>query len=73
MFDLGSAFRGIQVMKFSWLFKGWAVKRLKITKKERKEYYVLPIWFHFWTPIWHERRGPYISIGLYFFAIYKGY
>ena len=30
-------------------------------------------WAHWWTPIWHEGRGPYISIGLGIVAIYRGY
>lgn len=30
-------------------------------------------WFHFWTPSYHEGRGPYVSIGLGFFALYRGY
>lgn len=30
-------------------------------------------WLHLWTPIWHEGRGPYISIGLGKFAFYRGY
>lgn len=30
-------------------------------------------WCHLWTPKWHEGRGPYVSIGLGWFAIYRGY
>jgi hypothetical protein len=30
-------------------------------------------WFHFWTPKWHEGRGPYLSVGLGIVAIYRGY
>jgi len=30
-------------------------------------------WFHLWTPVWHKGRGPYISIGLGFIGIYRGY
>jgi len=30
-------------------------------------------WINLWTPVWHEGRGPYISIGFYLFAIYRGY
>lgn len=30
-------------------------------------------WFHWWTPVWHEGRGPYISIGLGLFGVYRGY
>ncbi len=30
-------------------------------------------WWQWWTPNWHKGRGPYISIGLWFFAFYRGY
>ena len=30
-------------------------------------------WFEWWTPGFHQGRGPYISLGFYFFAIYRGY
>ncbi len=30
-------------------------------------------WFIAWTPIWHRGRGPYLSIGLGLFVIYRGY
>ena len=30
-------------------------------------------WWNWWTPTWHKGRGPYISIGLGLFAIYRGY
>lgn len=30
-------------------------------------------WFHWWTPVWHEGRGPYITIGCGLFAFYRGY
>ena len=30
-------------------------------------------WAQWWTPTWHEGRGPYISIGLGIIAIYRGY
>ena len=30
-------------------------------------------WCHLWTPTWHRGRGPYISIGLGVFTIYRGY
>jgi hypothetical protein len=29
--------------------------------------------FHFWTPAWHQGRGPYLSLGLGWFAVYRGY
>ena len=30
-------------------------------------------WIEAWTPVWHEGRGPYVSIGLGVAAIYRGY
>lgn len=30
-------------------------------------------WLHIWTPIWHEGRGPYVSIGLGPVAVGRGY
>lgn len=30
-------------------------------------------WWIWWTPRWHDGRGPYISVGLYYLAVYRGY
>jgi hypothetical protein len=30
-------------------------------------------WLHIWTPVWHKGRGPYITIGLFGIAFYRGY
>jgi hypothetical protein len=30
-------------------------------------------WFHRWTPMWHEGRGPYVSMGFWRIGIYRGY
>jgi len=30
-------------------------------------------WFEFWTPMWHDGRGPYLSLGLGPIAVYRGY
>lgn len=30
-------------------------------------------WLQMWTPIWHEGRGPYVSLGLGWLAIGRGY
>jgi hypothetical protein len=30
-------------------------------------------WWHWWTPIWHEGRGPYISIGCGLVTLHRGY
>jgi len=61
MRDIGSVWRGLKLMARSELFRGWATR------------WIWGFWAHWWTPIWHERRGPYISIGCGLFAIYRGY
>lgn len=61
IFDLKSAWKGIQVMRFPNSAK-WEIKFMP------KRF-----WFHFWTPVWHERRGPYLTCGLWIVAIYRGY
>lgn len=33
----------------------------------------LKFWWEVWKPVWHENRGHYISIGLWFVAFYRGY
>jgi hypothetical protein len=30
-------------------------------------------WFHWWTPRWHEERGPYITMGIRRLRFYRGY
>jgi len=30
-------------------------------------------WFHWWTPVWHEERGPYITMGVGRLRFYRGY
>ena len=30
-------------------------------------------WCEFWTPTWHEGRGPYLTIGLGFMYFGRGY
>lgn len=42
----------------------YAIRKLKFVRK---------FWFHKWLPTWHDGRGYYISIGLYFIGLYKGY
>jgi len=63
MIDVGSTMRGIRAMKrpFPEPLPRWAVKL------------ALGFWCQMWTPIWHEGRGPYVTIGLGIVAIYRGY
>jgi hypothetical protein len=30
-------------------------------------------WAHIWTPAWNEGRGPYVTIGLFYIAFFRGY
>lgn len=30
-------------------------------------------WCDIWTPVWHNGRGPYITIGLWFVRFVRGY
>ena len=60
---LGSALRGLRRMKFKHGKVKYAV-RFKPYKRA---------WVECWTPVWHEGRGPYLSIGLWFIAFFRGY
>lgn len=72
MRDWKSVIRGIKAMNSKIeIFKRWSLRRIKITRKERKEY--RQFWAEWWTPGWHEGRGPYVTIGLGYVAIYRGY
>lgn len=64
MRDIGSCFRGIK-----------AIHRPFCEPKPRWGIRLLPVkfWFIWWTPVWHKGRGPYISVGLFLVAIYRGY
>lgn len=66
MFDLASAWRGIKAIRLPYAKPkpGWKIVL---------GYKGASPWFELWTPIWHEGRGPYVSIGLWFIFIYRGY
>ena len=60
--DYGSVRRGVKAMPRKLdLLRMWSARRS------------LGFWAHWWTPTWHDGRGPYVSIGLGFFAVYRGY
>jgi len=61
IFDLQSAWKGIKVMRLRNHAK-WGIKLMP-----------RQLWFHFWTPIWHDGKGPYLSCGMWIIAIYRGY
>ena len=56
--DLRSFFKGILVMHWPHEPVNYAIKWLR--PKENNH-----TWIHLWTPIYHEGRGPYISIGIW--------
>ena len=62
LIDLKSVWRGICAMTPGHQIN-WAVRQIPRWR----------LWLHFWTPIWHDGRGPYLSVGFGFFAIYRGY
>ena len=64
MRDYRSAWRGIRAIKKPYS---------EPTPKWGLGFLPMGFWTIWWTPIWHKGRGPYISIGLWFFAIYRGY
>lgn len=60
--DLGSVARGLVDMKPKReIFKRWSVRRNH------------GWWVVLLTPVYHKGRGPYVSIGLGWIAIYRGY
>ena len=66
LINLKSFRKGIKLLeKRSEFFrpKWWTIK-IGIVKNP---------WIILWTPSWHENRGPYVSIGLLFLKIYRGY
>lgn len=56
--SLRSFFKGILVMRWPHEKVNYAIEWLKPMGRDHN-------WIHLWTPIWHEGRGPYISIGLW--------
>ncbi len=42
----------------------------RMTVRWRRDFCFFWSW---WTPSWHKGRGPYISIGIGFLRIHRGY
>ena len=63
MNDIKSAWRGIWAIKRPYVDPrpGWTIRCVR------------GFWATAWTPVWHKGRGPYVSIGLGLFAVYRGY
>ncbi len=72
LFDPKGFFKGIRLMDKEQARKQKYQARYGI--KFRKFWRGYPkFWFILWTPIYHNGRGPYISIGVLFIAFYRGY
>jgi hypothetical protein len=69
MRDWRSFWRGIQVWKPRRRHVNYAVRRIGpgLTRQRPR------FWLHAWTPMWHEGRGPYLSVGIGWVAVYRGY
>ena len=63
MFDIKSAIRGIKAMT-----KDHEKVNIKLTFIKPKKPH-----FDLWTPVWHNGRGPYITISFFIIAFYRGY
>jgi len=67
MKDFKSFIKGIKAMKVKTNFfkpKYWEICIFK---------YNMGWWLNYFTPVWHDGRGPYLSIGLLIIVIYRGY
>ena len=64
MINTKSVLRGIQAVKRPYVEPrpGWSIR-----------FRACSFWANLWTPIWHKGRGPYVSIGLGLFSVYRGY
>ncbi len=61
MRDMGSVKRGLKVMTCPWWHHCFFIVR-------RTKFFA-----HWWTPIWHKGRGPYVTIGLGIVHFGRGY
>lgn len=57
----GSTWRGLRAMRFPNAAR-WSVR-----------FGWRGFWCHLWTPVWHEGRGPYVTLGLGCVQVYRGY
>jgi hypothetical protein len=63
MVDARSTWRGLRT---------WRPRRQPVRYALRRQP-MGGLWLHCWTPTWHDGRGPYVSIGLGPWALYRGY
>lgn len=66
MRDICSVWRGIRAIK-----RPYCEPRPRWSIAARP--FAFGFWAHWWTPVWHQGRGPYVSIGLGPIAICRGY
>ena len=57
--NLRSFFKGIWHMRWPHAKVNYGIDWM--VRRDRRDY----TWVHLWTPIYHEGRGPYISVGIY--------
>ncbi len=70
MRNLGSVIRGIRAMHSPLtIFRYWEISLIKFRLGHEYCFF----WCHYWTPAWHEGRGPYVSIGCAWLYITRGY
>jgi hypothetical protein len=62
MRNFASFWRGIKAMRCP----PWHYCTVRLCRE-------MGFWAIYWTPAWHEERGPYISVGLGILAFYRGY
>jgi hypothetical protein len=63
--DMRSFFKGLRHMKLRHARVNYT---LQILGQNSRGW-----WLCLWTPVWHEGRGPYISIGLGIVRFLRGY
>ena len=64
MWKWGSIWRGLRAMKRDRAHVNWTIRWQEPPRMW---------WAHCWTPVWHEGRGPYLTVGLGAIAVMRGY
>lgn len=58
----------LHLRDFILVFRWWGVNFRMSWDSKR-----MGAWFHWWTPVWHKGRGPYITMGLGPLRLMRGY
>jgi hypothetical protein len=70
----GSNFHiSLHLMDFKNIFKVRGINFRFAKNHAFRNKYVNGWWLSYWTPTWHEGRGPYVTIGLGVVEIMRGY